>query len=176
MTPPAPSSRRAIKYRGYEMVIEDAEQLAAGSYVTVGTWSFGQIMDHLAKAFDASINGIDTRLPWLVRVLVGPLLKGRLLNKTLPSGFKIPAGDKVTPAPAADVSVEAGLESLRKACQRCAMERQRAFHPLLGNLDRPEWDRFNLRHAELHMSFVVPTDEDATTAAMSDSASDGRDR
>jgi hypothetical protein len=25
-----------------------------------------------------------------------------------------------------------------------------------GDLTNEEWDRFNLRHAELHMNFIVP--------------------
>jgi hypothetical protein len=29
------------------------------------------------------------------------------------------------------------------------------MHPAFGNIGREGWDQFNLRHAELHMSFLV---------------------
>lgn len=32
----------------------------------------------------------------------------------------------------------------------------RALHPWFDELSTGEWDQFNLRHAELHMSFVHP--------------------
>jgi len=151
--------RRRTKYRGYELLLEDAERIAASHYVTVGNWTYGQILDHLARSFAASIDGVGVLLPWPVRLVGGCLFKGRLLNKMLPSGYQFPDGKDSRLAPDPDVDVESGLEALRKACHRCKSEHERSMHPLLGNLDRAEWDRFNLRHAELHMSFVVPLEE-----------------
>lgn len=151
--------RRTVNYRGYEMIVEDAERLAAGSYVTVGDWSLGQILDHLAKAFVASIDGVGGLMSWPVRIFGRLFLKGRFLNKTLPAGFKFPDGPNSAVAPDEQTSVDAGLDALRRAVERCKNEKQRSLHPLFGRLDRPAWDRFNLRHAELHMSFIVPTDD-----------------
>jgi len=34
-------------------------------------------------------------------------------------------------------------------------------HPLFGKLSREEWNRFHLRHAELHMSFLVQAEHAA---------------
>lgn len=141
------------------MILEDAERIAAGPHVTVGNWTYGQILDHLARSFAASIDGVGVLLPWPVRLVGGFLFKGRLLNKTLPAGYTFPDGKDSRLAPEPDVDVESGLESLRKACHRCMTEQERSVHPLLGDIDRAEWDRFNLRHAELHMSFVVPVED-----------------
>lgn len=157
-----PLKRRTVSYRGYEMILADAERLAVGSYETVGNWSFGQILEHLAKSFESSIDGSGQKLSFPVRMFGGLFLKGRFLNHTLPSGFTFPGGSQSPFAPAADTTTQAGLDALRRACQRCRTEKQRSFHPLFGRLDTPEWDRFNLRHAELHMSFVVPTGDDPT--------------
>lgn len=157
MTPESqPAQRRTVKYRGYEMILEDAETIAGGNYVTVGNWSFGQILDHLAKSFHASIDGVGFQLPWLARVCATCFLKGRFLNKTIPSGFQIPSTSSDRFAPGASVTVEEGLSRLRHAVHRCKSEKNRAPHPLFGRLPAAEWDRFSLRHAELHMSFVVP--------------------
>lgn len=148
--------RRQISYRGYELLLDEAEGIAASDYTTVGNWSYAQILDHLAKAYDASIDGVGVLLPWPVRVVGGFLLKGRLLNKTLPQGFKFPNGQTSRFAPDPDIDVETAMERFRSACHRCQTEKRRSLHPLLGRIDTAEWDRFNLRHAELHMSFVLP--------------------
>jgi hypothetical protein len=162
LSPPCSKpQRRTPTYRSYELLLEEAERIAAGECITVGDWTYAQILDHLARSLTASIDGVGGVLPWPVRLVGGFLFKGRLLNRTLPSGYKFPDGKgQASPlAPDPDVDVETALESLRLACRRCLTERQRAMHPLLGQLDRAEWGRFNLRHAELHMSFVVPVEQ-----------------
>ena len=155
----APLQRRTVRYRGYEMILEDAEQVAAGSFTTVGGWSYGQILEHLARSFEMAIDGQSPKLPLPLRWFGGLFLKGRFLNHTLPSGFTFLGGKSSPFAPQPETTTEAGLDMLRRACERCVTEKKRSIHPLLGRLDTPEWDRFNLRHAELHMSFVVPTGE-----------------
>jgi hypothetical protein len=162
-TPPRTTpQRRSPVYRGYELLLRDAEHIAAGQYITVGNWTYGQILDHLARACEASIDGVGVPLAAPVRLVGGFFLKGRLLNKTLPAGYRFPGGSEQRLAPDPDIDVETALDKFRQACRRCTTERQRAEHPLLGRLDRAEWDRFNLRHAELHMSFVVPVAETGT--------------
>ena len=32
----------------------------------------------------------------------------------------------------------------------------RAKHPMLGDLTKEEWNKVHLKHASLHMSFLVP--------------------
>ncbi|MBX9787841.1 MAG: DUF1569 domain-containing protein [Pirellulales bacterium] len=36
------------------------------------------------------------------------------------------------------------------------METRRVPHPVIGRLSVDQWNRFHLRHAELHLSFFVP--------------------
>jgi hypothetical protein len=160
LTPPRTTpQRRSPVYRGYDLLLENAERIAAGQYVTVGDWTYAQILDHLARSFEASIDGVGDPLPAPVRLVGGFFMKGRLLNKTLPVGYRFPGGSEERLAPDPDIDVETALEKFRQACHRCMSERQRSLHPLLGRLDRAEWDRFNLRHAELHMSYVVPIED-----------------
>jgi hypothetical protein len=77
----------------------------------------------------------------------------------LPAGIPIPEKLRSRLAPDPTASTAEGLDALRYAVSRCQSESQRASHPLFGKLTRDEWDRHNLRHAELHMSFVFPVDE-----------------
>lgn len=55
----------------------------------------------------------------------------------------------------AGITTEEGLAELKTAIDRYKSADDLCPHPLFGN-SREDWDRFNLRHAELHLSFVVP--------------------
>jgi Protein of unknown function (DUF1569) len=143
--------RRAVHYESFDDLLADAERLAAGDVHTLGNWSYGQILKHVAKSLDSSIDGVGFMLPGPVRLVMKMFMKRRFLTKPLPSGFKTTKA--FLPA---ETSVEDGLAALRAAIARQSRETERALHPAFGRISRQEWDQFNLRHAEMHMSFVVP--------------------
>jgi len=151
------TGRRQISYASYDDLLTDAERLAAGNATTVGNWTLGQIFKHLAAAFEGSLDGMGFKAPLPLRLMLR-LMKGKMLTRPLPSGYQIPSQVKATVEPAADVSTEESLGALREVIGRLKTDSTRAEHPFLGNLTRDEWDRFNLRHAEMHMSFAVPAD------------------
>lgn len=142
--------RRSIRYQTLDEVLADATRLSEVDAPTVGHWSQGQIYDHLAKSFVGSIDGMGFAVPAPMRFIFRLLMKNRMLNKSIPSGF----GTKPHLEPP-EVATEAGLADLREAVERLKTEEGRAPHPFFGNLTREEWDQFHLRHAELHMSFIV---------------------
>lgn len=151
--------RRDVEYSTLEELRLDAEAIAAGPYDTVGQWSYGQILDHLAKAVHCSIDGFPFRAPWWMR-LAAPLVKNSVLTTKMKSGWKLPkSADPYLPNP--DASVEDALASLVKGIDRLGTENPEAPHPVFGKLAREEWIQLHIRHAELHMSFVVPTDQPA---------------
>ena len=78
-------------------------------------------------------------------------MKKRFLTQPIPAGFKSVA--QFIPNAA---SIEEGLVALRTAIQRQQRVANRALHPASGKLSNEEWYAFNLRHSEMHMSFVVP--------------------
>lgn len=141
--------RRSVRYESLSQFLEDAERLANCDVRTVGNWSQGQIYEHLARAFDISIDGTDL-FPYPMRLMLNIFFKKKFLNVAIPAGFKAP-GKFVPDA----TSVEEGLESLRRAVARQSEVSERAPHPGFGKFSREEWDKFNLRHAEMHMSFIV---------------------
>jgi hypothetical protein len=99
---------------------------------------------------------VPFRAPWPVRTIAKLFLKNKFLNQTLTPGFQIPASAKSIVYPDENKTLEAALEHLRLATARCKGEPHRADHPLFDKLPRDDWDRFNFRHAEMHMSFVQP--------------------
>jgi len=143
--------RRAVHYESYDDLLADAERLAAGEVRTLGNWSYGQILNHVAKSFDSSIDGVGFMLPGPVRLAMKLLMKRRFLTKPIPPGFKTTKA--FLPE---ETSVDDGLAALRTAIARQGRETERKMHPAFGRISNLEWDQFNLRHAEMHMSFVVP--------------------
>lgn len=151
------AGRRTVHYDTFDDALADAERLASGSVRTLGNWSYGQILRHMAIAVDTMIDGAPFSIPAPVQLIMRLLMKKKMLNQTLPPGFKVPkkAASLIPP----ETSVEEGLELFRAAIRRAKTEEQRAPHPGFGVMGPGEWDEFQLRHFEMHMSFVLPNDE-----------------
>jgi hypothetical protein len=103
----------------------------------------------------ASLDGFGFKAPWRARVLIAPLMKNSFLTKTMKPGFKLPKSARAL-MPESGLSISGAMENLRKALARVTHEQANAEHPFLGKLASQEWTSLYLRHAELHMSFVVP--------------------
>jgi hypothetical protein len=146
--------RRTLDYSSFEELLADAERMSSGNVRTIGNWSPGQIFRHLAMVMNGSIDGLAVTFPWPLRMMA-KLFKNKLLNGPMPAGFKIkPHNERaMVPGP---TPTEEGLADLRAAVARVQRESHRASHPIFGNLSKEEWDKLNLKHASLHMSFLVP--------------------
>lgn len=145
------AGRRAVRYESYDDLLADAERLASGKTRALGNWTQGQIYRHLAMGLDSSIDGVDFTLPAPLRWVMRLLMKKKFTTQALPPGFKSTAKF----IPDAEVSLEDALADLRRAIKRQQTESKRIDHPAFGKFTREEWDQFNLRHAEMHMSFLV---------------------
>lgn len=147
------SARRVVRYSTLAEVIDEAEHLI-GNHHTVGKWSFGQICQHLAKTMVASIDGFGFKAPWFARWLIAPFVKNSLLIRPMRAGFNLPkSASSILPDP--DVSADEGLRQLKAAVERLAHEIPAAPHPFLGHMASEEVMQLQLRHCELHMSFIV---------------------
>lgn len=148
------SARRTVRYATLSEVAQDAEHLLSNHH-TVGHWSFGQICQHLAKTMNAMIDGFGFKAPWWARWFIAPFVKNSLLIKPMKPGFKLPkAGAALLPDES--ITAEEGLRQLKAAIQRLSQETPSAPHPFLGKLASEEIVQLQLRHCELHMSFIIP--------------------
>lgn len=147
------AKRRTLRFSTLPEIVRDAEMLLP-NHVTVGDWSFGQICEHLAKTMNGSIDGLDFQAPWFARWFIAPLMKKSLLTKPMSAGFRLPPNARPI-LPGDSVSAESGLQQLKAAVERLQQEAPRASHPFLGRLTSEEWIQLHLRHAELHLSFIV---------------------
>ena len=151
----APAKRRRLRFHSPEEFLAEAERLAAGPHKLLGKWSYGQILDHLARAIDNFYEGFGFQAPWHIRTVAKLFLKQRILTKGMAPGIQLPKY-AVSLIPEAEVSTEDGLARLRSALKRLAKENPVHPHPFFGRLTPDEARQLMLRHGELHLSFVIP--------------------
>jgi hypothetical protein len=149
------AGRRELHFTSLDDILADAQRLAAGPVRQLGNWSLGQATTHLARTMKMSLDGVQFRAPWYIR-MVAPLIKKKMLRDTMRPGFKLPSPAADELIPAGEVSIVQGLTELRTAIDRLHREPQRAPSPVFGAMTREEWDQLHQRHAELHFSFFVP--------------------
>ena len=148
--------RGDVHYESFDDLLSEAEKFAAGSPRMLGNWTLGQMLGHLGRAMDSSIDGFPWKIHWLMEILAKLFMRRILLEGPLPAGFKLSADSESKIVPPADTSVEEGLAALRAGITRQKSETKRVSHLALGELSLKDWERAHLRHAELHMSFVLP--------------------
>ena len=152
--------RRTLRFDSLDEVVADVEVLRAHGYEQVGNWSLGQVCEHLAKGVHMSIDGVDFKVPWPMR-LAGRLMRGWMLRRGFPAGLPLKgAASALRPA---DVSDEEGVDALHRAIARLKTQSGSQPSPVLGRMSPAQWDEFHRRHAELHLSFLRPqaTQDDA---------------
>jgi hypothetical protein len=147
------AGRRSLSFDTLDRVMPDVDRLLAG-HTTVGSWSLGQICNHLTAAVIGSVEGFPVRAPWLLRNTLGRLKRRQILRTgTMPAGVNLP--ERFLPRAGLDARAEA--EALRAALQfYAASTGPTALHPFFDRLSREEWTRLHCIHCAHHLSFVLP--------------------
>jgi hypothetical protein len=148
------TGRRQLQFNTIDEILADVERLNQGQIKTLGNWSSGQVVKHLTILMTASLDGFKHQAPWFIRA-VGMFMKKRLLTKPMSAGFELPkkAAADLVPGPTEWADA---VRQFREVVQRLQADEKRMPSPFLGTLTREEWDRLHCRHAELHLSFLVP--------------------
>ena len=121
---PKVTGRRQLHFNSLEDILADVDGLANASELrTLGNWSSGQILKHLALVMNASIDGFPAQLPGIVRFFLRPFFKKRFLSKPMAPGFKVPA--KLAALLPPPTSWEEGLQSIREGIRRLLSESKR---------------------------------------------------
>ena len=129
--------RRKTDFTSFDQVLSDIENLSSSSYQKAGNWSLGQVCNHLAGGIDLSLGAPRLVMKSVIFLFFGFMFLGRIggaLGLRLPT--TIPQNQPVDDA--------VGLEEYRKQLQQ-----------LLATND-PSLLKFNLWHANHHLSFLVP--------------------
>jgi hypothetical protein len=152
------ASRRILRFSTIDDALEDVRILAAadatGSLRCLGNWGFGQNLNHLATWVDYAYDGAPIKLPFFIPWLLRPM-KNRILTKPMRAGSRLPRvpGGTLAVLP---VPNSQGLAHFQTAFTRLKNEAPRLPNVLLGPLTHAQWIAMNLRHAELHLSFLLP--------------------
>ena len=155
--------RRDIQYSSFDEFLEDARRLAEIPHRTVGNWSYGQILHHLTLSLHGSIDGFGYSDFWLVRLLASIFFKKKMLESGMPPGDKI--AKKMQRLEPHEIPVDDAIEQLAIAVERFKINPKRAPSPIFGKLAPTEANQLQLRHAELHMSFVHAVDGPASSGS-----------
>jgi hypothetical protein len=147
------AGRRKLHFQSYDDILADARAMNSQPTRHLGNWSLGQICEHLAKAIEYAVEGAPFKTGWLLR-FVGPLIKKRIISRPMKPGFRLPkSAAQYLPV---NTDAAAGIEQLEKAIARYLQSPTLKPHVIFGPMTREEYDQLNFRHAEMHLSFVVP--------------------
>lgn len=151
------ADRRKINCATLDDVMPDVDRLLATGYDREGSWSLGQVCQHLSKSLLQSAEGPQIRsfALLLLRWTIGPFVRRRILRKrAMPTGIKISSASLV---PGAEVEDRAEAEALRGAI-RAFLATDGPFnpHPIFGALSQEEWRQLHTIHAQHHLSFLKP--------------------
>jgi hypothetical protein len=149
-------SRRKLTFGDWDAVVADAVNLHERGYDRVGNLNLGQICNHLAIILEGAVNGFPSKLPWIVQMILRPIvLPGMLKHK--PISVRAPAPGFADPNQ--PVEDQAGLDRLKAAVESfTAHSGEYQIHPAFGTLTRDQWHHQQLWHCEHHLSFLLPSD------------------
>ena len=152
------ATRRELRFATIDELRAEIDRIEAadqsGTLSQHGNWTAGQIFGHLAAWINYAYDGFPIQPPpWLIRIILRMQLK-RYLKRGFPSGVRIPKVREGTTA-TEPLSIAEGLQRLRVALQRLESD-EPATHasPAFGPMSHADRIQLNLRHAELHLSFL----------------------
>jgi hypothetical protein len=147
--------RRTLRFSSLDDMLADARQVVASPHTTTGQWTAAQILDHIARAIDCSLDGFGFSAPLWIRMLVRPFRNG-VLVRPMRAGFRLPRRGAVL-LPQTAITLDDALARLETSAARLKTENAEQPHPVLGSLTPEEYRLLHLRHAELHLSFILPS-------------------
>ncbi len=150
--------RRTLRFASMDEMLQEAGRIAdadrTGRLQRLGNWSAGQCMHHIATWMDYPFDGYPMKIPLFIRV-IGPLLKSFVTNNSMPTNRRLPGVPSGTYA-VEDVPTSQALPHLERSATRMASTCPDRRNPMFGKLTHEQWIKLNLRHAELHFSFLIP--------------------
>ena len=152
------SESRKLRFESIDEVLAEVDRLAeaerAGRLRRLGNWTLGQVLGHLAAWAEYSYTGTPLKVPFFIKWILR-LRKRKFLYGTMRAGVKIPGVNGGTLA-TQPMSLDEALGRMRRVMERLKSEAPTAPNSIFGPLTHEEWIAINLRHAELHLGFLIP--------------------
>ncbi len=153
------AERRSLSFKSIDDVLADVDRIVAaekaGALRGSGNWTAGQTFGHLAAWIEYAYVGYPMRVPWFIRWIVRRQLR-KMLRTGMTAGVRIPNAEAGTYG-VEQLSTDDGAARLRTALDRLKRGEPAKFDsPAFGPATLEERVLLNLRHAELHLSFLHP--------------------
>ncbi len=151
-------NRRTLSFETIDDVIEDVNRIQAAdanqTLAVCGQWTAGEILTHLSAWIEYGYEGYPMQpAPWIVRQGMKLFLRSILKNGMKPGG-KIPGVEGGTTGQM-KVATETACQRYLVALNRLASNEPVKYpSPGFGDLSTEKRVKLNLRHAELHLSFI----------------------
>lgn|SRR5262245_47594836 len=152
------AARRVLRFETLDQMMAEVDRLVAagraGRLKHVGNWTIGQILGHLATWAEFSYTDMPLNPPFFVRWIL-KWRKTSFLYGPMRAGVKIPRcpGGTLGTDP---MSLDKGLARFKRVVERLRREPPTVPSKVFGMLTHDESIALNLRHAELHLGFLVP--------------------
>lgn len=150
--------RRTLRFESIDQAMAEVDRLVeadrAGRLRRLGNWTLGQTLGHLATWTEYGYTGSPLKVPFVIKWILR-LRKRKFLYGPMRPGVKIPGVEGGTLA-TEPVPLDEALGRFRRVTQRLKTEAPTAPNPVFGRLTHEESIAINLRHAELHLGFLVP--------------------
>ena len=153
-----PTDRRDLHFATLDDLRADLDMLEmadrAGELTTVGNWTPGQVLGHVAAWIHYGWDGYPIKAPpffirWYLRWQLPKMLKGKM-----PTGVRIPGVEGGTTG-IEPVEFADALARMRQGIDRLESDDPAPYHsPAFGEMSMADRIDLNLRHAELHFSFL----------------------
>ena len=150
--------RRTLRLNSIDDALAEVEKIAAaddaGTLRAYGNWTAGQAMAHIAAWIEYGYVGYPTGPPpWFVRWFLRLQLK-KFLRDGMTAGIRIPGSPEGTYG-VDKMETQAAADRLKNALLKLKRGEPIQFHsPAFGQMSDKDRVRLNLRHAELHLSFL----------------------
>ncbi len=153
------TAHRQLRFESIEDCVAEVNRIrdaaARETLRTSGNWTPGQNLSHVAAWINYAYDGFPiTGPPWLVRWILRWRLPS-MLRQEMPRGVRIPGVDAGTVG-MEDMDAEEACGRLLDALARLESDEEASFDsPAFGKMSDEDRVRLNLRHAELHLGFLV---------------------
>ncbi len=152
--------RRELSFQSLDEVLADIDHLLQAGYTSSGNWSLAQTCFHLNEWMRYPMDGYP-KPPWFMRIIFWFMrltVARKMARDILENGFKPGIPTDPRSVPTADSSTDAeAVEAFRKTVARFqSYSGPLQPSPLFGAGDKATVTKVNLRHAELHLSFLHP--------------------
>jgi hypothetical protein len=152
------ADRRPLRFESIDQMLAEVDRLVeaerAGKLRRLGNWTLGQTLGHLGGWTEYGFNGVPLKPPFFVKWIMR-LRKRKFLSEPMQPGARIPGveGGTLCTAP---MPLDEALGRMRRVMERLKAEAPALPNVIFGPLKHEEWIALNLRHAELHLGFLVP--------------------